>query len=73
MRVDEPPHQRRTHADTGIERRQHRAKRGAAPRRRYMPEYVGREGGMEAMQEYLQTKSVWIDMEGNTPNPFGLR
>ena len=33
----------------------------------------GREGGMEAIREYLQTKSVWIDMEGRTPNPFGLR
>jgi len=34
---------------------------------------LGREGGMEAIREYLQTKSVWIDIEGNTPNPFGLR
>lgn len=33
----------------------------------------GREGGMEAMREYLQTKSVWIDIGGKTPNPFGLR
>jgi acyl-CoA reductase-like NAD-dependent aldehyde dehydrogenase len=33
----------------------------------------GREGGMEAMREYLQTKSVWIDIEGKTANPFGLR
>ncbi len=33
----------------------------------------GREGGAEAMREYLQTKSVWIDIEGKTPNPFGLR
>jgi aldehyde dehydrogenase (NAD+) len=33
----------------------------------------GREGGMEAIREYLQTKSVWIDMEGKTANPFGLR
>jgi len=34
---------------------------------------VGREGGMEAIREYLQTKSVWIDIEGKTANPFGLR
>jgi acyl-CoA reductase-like NAD-dependent aldehyde dehydrogenase len=34
---------------------------------------IGREGGMEAIHEYLQTKSVWIDIEGKTPNPFGLR
>ena len=33
----------------------------------------GREGGLEAIREYLQTKSVWIDIEGKTPNPFGLR
>jgi aldehyde dehydrogenase (NAD+) len=33
----------------------------------------GREGGMEAIREYLQTKSVWIDLEGKTGNPFGLR
>jgi aldehyde dehydrogenase (NAD+) len=33
----------------------------------------GREGGMEAIREYLQTKSVWIDLEGKTANPFGLR
>ena len=34
---------------------------------------IGREGGMEAIREYLQTKSVWIDFEGKTANPFGLR
>jgi aldehyde dehydrogenase (NAD+) len=34
---------------------------------------IGREGGVEALREYLQTKSVWIDIEGKTPNPFGLR
>jgi len=33
----------------------------------------GREGGIDAIREYLQTKSVWIDMEGKTANPFGLR
>jgi aldehyde dehydrogenase (NAD+) len=33
----------------------------------------GREGGIDAIREYLQTKSVWIDIEGRTPNPFGLR
>jgi aldehyde dehydrogenase (NAD+) len=33
----------------------------------------GREGGMEAIRAYLQTKSVWIDISGTTQNPFGLR
>jgi (Z)-2-((N-methylformamido)methylene)-5-hydroxybutyrolactone dehydrogenase len=34
---------------------------------------IGRESGAEAIREYLQTKSVWIDISGNTPNPFVLR
>jgi acyl-CoA reductase-like NAD-dependent aldehyde dehydrogenase len=33
----------------------------------------GRESGMEAIREYLQTKSVWIDISGSAPNPFVLR
>jgi acyl-CoA reductase-like NAD-dependent aldehyde dehydrogenase len=31
---------------------------------------LGRESGMEAIREYLQTKSVWIDISGKVPNPF---
>jgi acyl-CoA reductase-like NAD-dependent aldehyde dehydrogenase len=34
---------------------------------------LGRESGLDAIHEYLQTKSVWIDISGNTPNPFVLR
>jgi (Z)-2-((N-methylformamido)methylene)-5-hydroxybutyrolactone dehydrogenase len=34
---------------------------------------IGRESGVEAIREYLQTKSVWIDISGNTPNPFVIR
>jgi acyl-CoA reductase-like NAD-dependent aldehyde dehydrogenase len=34
---------------------------------------IGRENGMEAIREYLQTKSVWIDTSGSTPNPFVMR
>ena len=34
---------------------------------------IGRENGMEAIREYLQTKSVWIDTAGNAPNPFVMR
>jgi len=34
---------------------------------------IGRENGMEAIREYLQTKSVWIDTAGNPPNPFVMR
>lgn len=34
---------------------------------------LGRESGIEAVREYLQTKSVWIDTVGNAPNPFVMR
>jgi (Z)-2-((N-methylformamido)methylene)-5-hydroxybutyrolactone dehydrogenase len=34
---------------------------------------IGRENGIEAIREYLQTKSVWIDTSGNAPNPFVMR
>ena len=31
---------------------------------------IGRESGIDAIREYLQTKSVWIDISGKAPNPF---
>ena len=34
---------------------------------------LGRESGIDAIREYLQTKSVWIDISGNAPNPFVIR
>ncbi|MGP0075503.1 MAG: aldehyde dehydrogenase [Bryobacteraceae bacterium] len=34
---------------------------------------IGRESGMDAIHDYLQTKSVWIDIAGNAPNPFVMR
>ncbi|WP_016835805.1 aldehyde dehydrogenase [Herbaspirillum lusitanum] len=34
---------------------------------------VGRENGMEAIREYLQTKSVWISTASETPDPFVIR
>ncbi len=34
---------------------------------------LGRESGVEAIREYLQTKSVWIDISGDSPNPFVMR
>jgi aldehyde dehydrogenase (NAD+) len=34
---------------------------------------IGRESGLSAIREYLQEKSVWIDVSGNVPNPFVLR
>jgi aldehyde dehydrogenase (NAD+) len=35
---------------------------------------IGSESGIEAIREYLETKSVWISMaEGSLANPFVLR
>ena len=34
---------------------------------------IGRESGIDAIREYLQTKSVWIDIARNAPNPFVMR
>jgi aldehyde dehydrogenase (NAD+) len=34
---------------------------------------VGRESGQEALDAYLQTKTVWIDVSGQAPNPFVIR
>jgi acyl-CoA reductase-like NAD-dependent aldehyde dehydrogenase len=34
---------------------------------------IGRESGIDAIREYLQTKSVWIDISGSSPNPFVMR
>jgi aldehyde dehydrogenase (NAD+) len=34
---------------------------------------IGREGGQEALEEYLQTKTVWIDMGAPVANPFVMR
>lgn len=31
---------------------------------------MGREGGIEAIKEYLQVKSVWISSDLDMPNPF---
>lgn len=34
---------------------------------------IGRENGQEAIQAYLQTKSVWISTASQVPNPFIMR
>ena len=31
---------------------------------------IGRESGIEAIKEYLQTKCVWISSDLDVPNPF---
>ena len=44
-----------------------------APFGGYKRSGIGRESGQEAIDAYLQTKSVWIDTGGQTANPFILR
>jgi aldehyde dehydrogenase (NAD+) len=44
-----------------------------APFGGYKRSGVGRESGQQAIDAYLQTKSVWIDTVGKTANPFVLR
>jgi aldehyde dehydrogenase (NAD+) len=39
----------------------------------YKDSGLGRENGTEAIREYLQTKSVWINTGAATGNPFVLR
>lgn len=34
---------------------------------------IGRENGMDAIREYVQTKSVWISTAKETPDPFVIR
>jgi aldehyde dehydrogenase (NAD+) len=44
-----------------------------APFGGYKRSGVGRESGQEAIDAYLQTKTVWIDTVGKTANPFVIR
>jgi acyl-CoA reductase-like NAD-dependent aldehyde dehydrogenase len=39
----------------------------------YKASGVGRENGLEAINEYLQTKSVWISTASNSGNPFVMK
>jgi (Z)-2-((N-methylformamido)methylene)-5-hydroxybutyrolactone dehydrogenase len=36
----------------------------------YKDSGLGRENGIDAVHEYLQVKSVWINTGGTLPNPF---
>jgi aldehyde dehydrogenase (NAD+) len=44
-----------------------------APFGGYKRSGVGRESGQEAVNAYLQTKTVWIDTAGTVANPFVIR
>jgi aldehyde dehydrogenase (NAD+) len=44
-----------------------------APFGGYKRSGLGRENGQEAIDAYLQTKTVWIETEETTANPFIIR
>ena len=44
-----------------------------APFGGYKQSGLGRESGQEAINSYLQTKTVWVDALGETANPFIIR
>ena len=44
-----------------------------APFGGYKRSGIGRESGQEAINPYLQTKTIWIDALGETANPFIIR
>ena len=44
-----------------------------APFGGYKRSGIGRENGQEAIDAYLQTKTVWIDPMARVANPFAIR
>ncbi|SFM30522.1 aldehyde dehydrogenase [Methylobacterium pseudosasicola] len=44
-----------------------------APFGGYKMSGIGRENGLAAIEEYLQTKSVWINLAEDVPDPFVMR
>jgi aldehyde dehydrogenase (NAD+) len=48
----------------------YRAVSFASPFGGYKRSGLGRENGQDAIHEYLQTKSVWINLAEEVPNPF---
>ena len=33
---------------------------------------IGRENGLETLSEYLRTKAVWVELSGQSRDPFKL-
>lgn len=44
-----------------------------APFGGYKNSGLGREGGQAAIEQFLETKAVWIDMNDDVPSPFVMR
>jgi aldehyde dehydrogenase (NAD+) len=38
----------------------------------YKQSGIGRENGLESIREYTQVKSIWIELSGETRDPFKL-
>ncbi len=51
----------------------YRAVSYVAPFGGYKQSGLGRESGQQAIQEYMQTKTIWISTATETPNPFVMR
>jgi aldehyde dehydrogenase (NAD+) len=39
----------------------------------YKQSGIGRQNGIEAMDAYLQTKSIWVELSDDIQNPFVMR
>jgi aldehyde dehydrogenase (NAD+) len=50
----------------------YRAVSFTAPFGGYKSSGLGRENGLEALDAYLQTKTVWVELSGKTRDPFTL-
>ncbi|MAH85157.1 MAG: carnitine dehydratase [Rhodospirillaceae bacterium TMED8] len=51
----------------------YRAVSYVAPFGGYKQSGLGRESGQRAIEEYMQTKTVWVSTATETPNPFVMR
>jgi aldehyde dehydrogenase (NAD+) len=39
----------------------------------YKESGIGRQNGIDAIREYVQTKSVWVELADEVQDPFVLR
>ena len=68
-----PLSQPRPPRPTAYELTSYRAVSFVAPFGGYKKSGLGRESGQAAIEDWMQTKAVWISTSTETPNPFVLR